>query len=121
MREHGQGMAYVVQCVASGLDLNCARALRDQLVSKAPRDVYVAYGATVTTCHCQLREDVLEVEVLSFSEWVKMRGLRPARRVLRGFWSTNYRKVNIYRRMEEITFPLPINLGPWAMCWWCRG
>ena len=76
VREHGRAMAYVVQCVRSSLDRSSARQLRDQLVSQAPGDVYVSDGATATTSHCGLREGETEAEVLSFSEWIKTRGMQ---------------------------------------------
>ena len=71
--EHGGQMAYVVQCVRSSLDRSSARQLRDQLVSQAPGDVYVADGSTATTSACLLREGESEAEVMSFGEWVKTR------------------------------------------------
>ena len=73
VREHGRVMAYVVQCVRSSLDRSSARQLRDQLVSQAPGDVYVADGSTATTSACLLREGESEAEVMSFGEWVKTR------------------------------------------------
>ena len=71
VREHGRRMAYLVQCVASELERNRARELRDQLVSQAPVGVYWADGATVTTSRCRLREGETEAEVMSFAEWAK--------------------------------------------------
>ena len=74
IREHGRRMAYSVHCVASDLDRSRARALRDELVSQAPGDAYVALGSAVTTAHCWLMEGEPEVKVLSFSEWAETRG-----------------------------------------------
>ena len=76
VREHGQRMVYLVQCVASELERSRAKELRDQLVSQAPGDVYVACGTTVTTSDCWLRECETEAEVLSFSEWTKTREIQ---------------------------------------------
>ena len=76
VREHGQRMAYLVYCVTSGMERSRARELRDQLVSQAPGDVYVACGTTVTTSDCWLRECETEAEVLSFSEWTKTREIQ---------------------------------------------
>ena len=71
VRDHGQRMAYLVHCVASGLGESCAEKLRDQLMSQAPRDVYLVADTAVTTPDCWLGEEEPEVEVLSFSEWAK--------------------------------------------------
>ena len=73
VREHGQRMAYVVQCVSSSLDRSCAKQLRDQLVSQVPGDADETNGTTVTTSHCGLREGETEAEVMSFSEWTNTR------------------------------------------------
>ena len=73
VREHGRRMAYSVHCVASDLDRSRAIALRDELVSQAPGDAYVASGPAVTTSNCWLMEGEPEVKVLSFSEWAKAR------------------------------------------------
>ena len=70
VKEHVQRMVYLVHCVASGLEESCAKELRDQLVSRAPGDVYVAVGTMVTTSDCWLREGEPDAEVMSFAEWV---------------------------------------------------
>ena len=66
-------MAYLVWCVASGLDRSRARELRDQLASQAPSDLYVADGTTVTASSCCLKKSASEAEVMSFSDWAKTR------------------------------------------------
>ena len=59
--------------MASDLDHSRAIALRDELVSQAPGDAYVASGNAVTTPNCWLKEGEPEVKVLSFLEWTKAR------------------------------------------------
>ena len=71
VREHGQRMAYLVYCIASGMGRSCARKLRDALVSQAPVGVYWADGATITTSRCWLLEGETEVEEMTFAEWAK--------------------------------------------------
>ena len=73
VREHGQRMAYLVRCVASGLELSCACQLLDQLVSHAPRDSYLVADTAVTTPDCWLGQAEPEPEVLLFSEWMNER------------------------------------------------
>lgn len=72
VREHGEQMAYLVWCVASGLGEICAKDLRDELVSQAPGEVYVAHETTVTTSNCWLKEGGPHVEVMSFAEWMEL-------------------------------------------------
>ena len=91
VREHGQRMAYLVQCVASELERSRARELRDELVSQAPVGVYWADGATVTTSRCWLREGETDAQVMSFGEWMKTRENEAGGR----FLSRNFHKGSI--------------------------
>lgn len=68
--EHVQRMPYLVRCVASGLDPDCASQLLNQLVSGAPRDVYFVADTAVIVPDCWLVLGEPEPEVMSFAEWM---------------------------------------------------
>ena len=69
--DHCRQLAYVVRCVASDLDRDAARELRELLVVEAPEDALRVYGTTVISPDCWVKKGDDGVEVMSFAEWAK--------------------------------------------------
>ena len=69
--EHCRQMSYVVRCVASNLDRDVARELRELLVAEAPDGGLRIDGTTVMSPACWLKEGDDDVEVMTFAEWAK--------------------------------------------------
>ena len=73
VNEHAAEMAYLVWCVASGLEVGEARKLRNLLVRTAPGGVPHSDGRVVEASDCPLGENALDSVSMSFDEWVKSR------------------------------------------------
>ena len=71
--EHQQ-LSYVVRCVASNLDRDVARELRELLVAEAPDGASRIDGTTVISPACSLKEGDDDVVVMTFAEWAKTDG-----------------------------------------------
>lgn len=72
--EHVAQTVYAVRCIASNLEAEDARALRDLLVSEAPGDVRKSRGRAVEVRGCPLGKDPVPAVSMTFGEWVKSRG-----------------------------------------------
>ena len=72
--EHCRQLSYVVRCVASNLDRDVARELRELLVAEAPDGASRIDGTTVISPACSLKEGDDDVVVMTFAEWAKTDG-----------------------------------------------